>query len=71
VEGSLRTHLRRGEILVWKECGYFSFTKKGDRVLIVVKHQKYVADIRGVKAVLAGKQGYTFIYQPSTEMKPT
>jgi hypothetical protein len=44
--------------MAWKECGYFSFTKKGDRLLIVLKHQKYVADLKDVKAVLDGKQTY-------------
>jgi hypothetical protein len=53
--------------MTWKECGYLSFTKKGDRILIVVKHQKYVADLKGIKAVLAGKQTYTLIYEPPTD----
>jgi hypothetical protein len=51
--------------------GYLSFTKKGDRILIVVKHQRYVADLKGVKAVLDGKQAYTLIYEVPTEVKPT
>jgi hypothetical protein len=57
--------------MTWKDCGYVSFTKKGDRILIVLKHQRYVADLKGVKAVLDGKQPYTFIYEPPTEAKPT
>jgi hypothetical protein len=57
--------------MAWKDCGCFSFTKKGDRLLIVVKHQRYVADLKGVRAVLDGKQSYTLIYEPPTEVKPT
>jgi len=56
--------------MAWKDCGYLSFTKKGDRLLIVLKRQKYVADLNGVKAVLDGKQTYTLIYEVPTEVKP-
>jgi hypothetical protein len=47
-----------------KDCGYLSFTKKGDRVLIVVKHARYVADLQEVKEVLEGKRNYTLILEP-------
>ena len=57
--------------MTWKDCGYVSFTKKGDRLLIVLKHQRYVADLKGVKAVLDGKQTYTFIYEVPIEARPT
>jgi hypothetical protein len=57
--------------MTWKDCGYVSFTKKGDRLLIVLKHQRYVADLKGVKAVLDGKQTYTLIYEVPMEAKST
>jgi hypothetical protein len=53
--------------MVWKDCGYLSFTKKGDKVLIVVKRARYVADLKEVTDVLDGKRSYTLIFEPPTE----
>ena len=50
--------------MAWKDCGYVSFTKKGDRILIVVKHMRYVADLAEIKEVLDGKRNYTLIFEP-------
>ncbi len=53
--------------MVWKDCGYLSFTKKGDKILIVLKHGHYVADLKEVVEVIDKKRNYTLIFEPPTE----
>jgi hypothetical protein len=53
--------------MIWKDCGYLSFTKKGDKILIVLKHERYIADLKEVVEVLDKKRSYTLIFEPSVE----
>jgi len=48
----------------WKDCGYLTYTKKGDRILIVLKHERYVCDLAEVEQVLAKERDYTEIFEP-------
>jgi len=50
---------------MWKDCGYLSLAKSGNKVAVVVKCQRYVVGLEEAKAVLEGKQPYTLIYEPS------
>lgn len=48
----------------WKHCGYFTLTKDGTKVSVVVHHIRYVLNLEEVKAVVEGKLNYTLIYEP-------
>jgi hypothetical protein len=52
--------------MVWKDCGYFSLTKDGKKVSIVIKKVRYFAVLEEAKAVLDGRKNYTLILEPST-----
>lgn len=53
--------------MVWKDCGYVSYTKSGKQILVVLKRQRYVVKIDELKQVLDGKKDYTLIYEPPTQ----
>jgi hypothetical protein len=59
-----------GDDMVWKDCGYLSLTKKGDKILIVLKHGHYIADLKEIKDVLYGKRDYTLIFEPPEKDAP-
>jgi hypothetical protein len=50
--------------MVWKDCGYLSLTKNGEKVSIVVKKVRYVAHLEEVKGVLDGKKNYALVFEP-------
>lgn len=57
--------------MVWKDCGYFTVTKKGTAVSVVIKHVRYHLKLEEVKAVLEGKQRYTLVFEPPAKGEPT
>jgi hypothetical protein len=48
----------------WKDCGYLRLSKSGKKINIVIKHDRYVADLKAFKKVLEGQKNYTLIYEP-------
>jgi len=50
--------------MVWKDCGYFSLTKNGQKVSVVVKHVRYFISLEEVKAVLDGSRRYALVFEP-------
>ncbi len=51
----------------WKDCGYLSLTKDSKKVTVMVKHERYLANLEELKAVLDGKQKFTLILEPIKE----
>jgi hypothetical protein len=58
--------------MVWKDCGYFTLTKNGQKVSVVIKHVRYFLEVEKVKQVLNGELPYTLVYEPpaKVEAKP-
>ena len=50
--------------MVWKNCGYFSLTKNGKKLAVVIKHVRYFVKLEEARNVLDGKQAYTLVYEP-------
>lgn len=50
--------------MVWKDCGYFSLTKNGKKLSVVIKHVRYFVEIEEAWAVLEGRRAYTLVYEP-------
>ncbi len=48
----------------WKDCGYLCVSKSGKKIVIVIKHIRYVATLEAFMKILDGKQNYTLIYEP-------
>jgi len=48
----------------WKDCGYLCVSKSGKKIVIVIKHVRYVATLEAFNKVLDGKQNYTLVYEP-------
>lgn len=53
--------------MVWKDCGYFSLTKDGKKVSIVIKKVRYFAVLEEVKTVLDGSRNYALVYEPPSK----
>ena len=49
--------------MVWKDCGYFSLTKDGKKVSVVIHHVRYLLNLEEAKAVVEGKQNYTLVLE--------
>jgi len=47
--------------MVLKDCGYFTLTKDGKKISVVIHHVRYLLNIEETKAVLDGKRGYTLV----------
>jgi len=54
---------------MWKDCGYLALSKSGKKVLIVIKHVRYIVDLQLARDVLDRRQPYTLIYEPEHEEK--
>jgi len=52
--------------MVWKDCGYFSLTKNGQKVSVVIKHVRYFLVLQ-VKDVLGGSRHYALVFEPLTK----
>jgi len=48
----------------WKDCGYISYTKKGDGILLVLKNQRYFIKLNELQQVLEKKRNYALLYEP-------
>jgi hypothetical protein len=55
--------------MVWKDCGYFSLTKNGRKVSIIIKKVRYITSLEEVKDVLDGKRNYALIFEPLTNIQ--
>lgn len=53
--------------MVWKDCGYFTLTKDGMKVSIVIKKVRYLAVLEEVKTVLDGSRRYALVFEPPTK----
>jgi hypothetical protein len=49
--------------MVLKDCGYFTLTKDGKKVSVVVHHVRYLLSLDEVKAVLEGRRNYTLVFE--------
>jgi hypothetical protein len=47
--------------MVLKNCGYFSLTKDGKKVALVIHHVRYLLNLQEVKDVLENKRNYALI----------
>lgn len=47
----------------WEGCGYISISKSGKVLSVVVKHQRYVANLEELNQVLEGIREYTLIFE--------
>ena len=47
----------------WKDCGYITLSKSGKVLSVVVKNQRYVANLDETADILDGKRRYTLIYE--------
>jgi hypothetical protein len=47
----------------WKSCGYMAKSKNPKVLVAMVKHQRFIVNVDGFKAVLNGKIEYTPIYE--------
>jgi len=52
----------------WKSTGYLSLTKDGKKVTVMVKHVRYIANLKELQDVLEGKLNFTEVFEP-TEVK--
>lgn len=54
--------------MVWKDCGYFTLTKDGKKVSVVVHHVRYLLNLDEVKDVLDGQRRYALIFEPPSAL---
>lgn len=47
----------------WNDCGYVTVSKKGNVLSIVIKHQRYVANLEEATEVIDGQRDYALIYE--------
>lgn len=47
----------------WADCGYLTISKSGKVLSVVVKNQRYVANLDETADILDGKRRYTLIYE--------
>jgi hypothetical protein len=47
----------------WADCGYITLSKSGKVLSVVVKHQRYVANLEETEEVLDGKRRYTLVFE--------
>lgn len=49
--------------MVLKDCGYFTLTKDGKKVSVVIHHVRYLLNLDEAKAVLEGRRNYTLVLE--------
>jgi hypothetical protein len=47
----------------WVDCGYITISKSGKVLSIVVKHERYVANLDEISQVLDGTKNYTLVFE--------
>jgi len=54
----------------WKDCGYISYTKKGDGILLALKHKNYFIKPDELLKVVQHEMEYALVYEPQgTELR--
>jgi hypothetical protein len=48
----------------WKDRAYLCISKSGKKINVVIKHGRYVADLKAFREVLEGQKNYTLVYEP-------
>jgi hypothetical protein len=53
-----------------KDCGYFTLTKNGKKVSVVIHHVRYLLNLEDAKVVLDGKRNYALVLEFVESAKP-
>lgn len=53
----------------WNDCGYVTLSKKGNVLSIVVKHQRYVVNLKEAAEVVDGQRDYALVFEFVGEKK--
>jgi len=54
---------RGGPEKSWNDCGYVTLSKNGNVLSIVIKHQRYVVNLKEAAEVVDGQRNYALVFE--------